>query len=185
MIQLDLLGFALAVITAIVGGAVSIAASTPSRTRLLKDIEILERMSSLKTTGEEDAHLAMLRASIGRRLKDLVIPIKRYIALAFLLLVAMIVALITAIYKLVPVEIGASQPFVILFTVASPFVGYALGNAASNIAFYFAEKPVKAAHDFVSTVLREEEDRMSENGEDRARGNEPYREDANEGEDVV
>ena len=71
-VQLDILGFVLAVITAIVGGSVSISTSAPSRSRILSDLEIIRRMREIGTTAEENTYLMILRASVGRQLKELV-----------------------------------------------------------------------------------------------------------------
>ena len=185
MIGLDVLGFAIAVVTAVAGAAMSIAANAPSRSRLLKDIEILERMSAFKTTSEEDAHLLMLRASVGRRVKKLAMPVRRYAVLSIAVMILFVIAICAVAYNIIPKEAVLSPLFVFLAPVLSLIIGYGCGTVSANIAIKIIESRLEQTRDFLDSVLGEVNDWMPERGKHRARHDEPAEEDSDVCEEVV
>lgn len=173
MVQLDLLAFILAVVTAIVGGAISIRTSTPSRDKLLKDIEILERMSEFKVTPDEKVYLLVIRSSISRQLKDLAVPTKKYVTFAVI-----VSAVILAVYFILlfgPIQEAVSNKLVywVMCLVPSLPVGYLAGRIPMSLAFDVANRKYDQAKDFLREVSDEVENWMPEHCEADAGQDEP------------
>ena len=173
-IDVNQLEFVLAVIVTVVGAIVTVFTSTPSRTRLLKDIEILERMSPFETTAEEKTYLLMIRASIGTRIKELALPVRRVVALSIVLLVVFVLCIFAILYAVLPLFLADPPAVAIVCIIASFPIGYALGTISARAAIAIVETKVKRTEKFVDTVLRENEDGMPESGENDADGNEPH-----------
>ena len=179
---IDVLGFAFAVIVAVIGSVTSIANNAPSRSRLLSDIEILERMMGMNVTKGELVYLAALRASISDQVKEIALPKRRYFAIStaitLILAIAFVVASYQVLYRFFMSNLFAATAFAII---AFP-VGYAIGTLVSSLAISALKKKMERTDDFLKEVSREVENGMSEKGEHSADDGEDDHEPADEGE---